>query len=792
MSKGNHAFIGKVAVLGAGVMGAQIAAHCANAKVPVTLLDLKSQEGDPNQLVKGALKRLTKLKPAPLSHPQNIEAISIGNFDDDLHLLEEADLVIEAIAERLDWKQALYEKIGPHIADHAILATNTSGLSIETLAEAVPGNIRDRFCVVHFFNPPRYMRLVELVPHTQTAPEVLDSLESFLVSTLGKGVIRGKDTPNFVANRIGVFSMLATMHHTQVLGLSFDLADKLTGPTIKRAKSATYRTMDVVGLDTMGHVVGTMEESLPSDPWHSLFKKPEALAQLITNGALGQKTGAGFYKKEGKVIKVFNTDANDYQDSTASISEPLQAILKIRDTKEQFQALRASDDTQAQFLWCLYRDLFHYCAVQLESIADTARDLDLAIRWGFGWAEGPFETWQKAGWQQVAQWIQEDIAANQTLAQAALPGWVLENDFAGPYQNNQAFSPASQSFKGRSDLAVYKRQFKPEAVLGEDHDKGKTLHECEGVRLWTTGDDIGILSFKSKLGTMGEEVLEGIRAALKVAENQCRAVVIWQDKGAYFSVGANLKQVADYIQAENWTAVDNYIANFQITTQAVRYASIPVVGAVQGYALGGGCELMMHCDRRVTALETYAGLVEVGVGVIPAGGGCKEMTMKAAALAQGGDPLPHLQKFFRTLAMGEMGLSAEEVRQKGFLTDSDSIVFHPDELLHVAKSEANALAEANYRPPLSRNIPVVGREGLAALRAELVNYLEGHFISEHDFFIANQLAEILCGGEVDAGTLVDENWLLDLERKVFIALVKVEKTQDRIVHMLKTGKPLRN
>ncbi len=374
MSKGTNAYIRKVAVLGAGVMGAQIAAHLANAKIPVILLDLKSDQNDPNQLAKAALHRLTQLKPAPLSQAENIDAISIGNFDDDLDKLEDADLVIEAIAERLDWKQALYQKIAPYINDSAILATNTSGLSLEALAEAVPETCRSRFCVVHFFNPPRYMRLVELVPHLKTEPEVLDNLESFLVSTLGKGVVRGKDTPNFVANRIGVFSMLATMHHTQSFGLSFDLVDKLTGPAIKRAKSATYRTMDVVGLDTMGHVVGTMEKNLPNDPWHQLFQTPDVLKNLVDKGALGQKSGAGFYKKEGKAIKVFSPAQNDYQTSEARVSDALQAILKTRDAKAQFQALRSSDDSQAKFLWSLYRDLFHYCAVQLESIADTARD----------------------------------------------------------------------------------------------------------------------------------------------------------------------------------------------------------------------------------------------------------------------------------------------------------------------------------------------------------------------------------------------------------------------------------
>ena len=492
--------IRKVAVLGAGVMGAQIAAHLANAGIPALLYDLPAREGDPNGLVTKAIAGLTKLEPAPLGVKDRASAIGACNYGADLARLRECDLVIEAIAERLDWKRDLYERIAPHLPPRAILASNTSGLSLASLSGAVPAALRPRFCGIHFFNPPRYMYLVEVIAAPETDAALLDSLEAFLTTTLGKGVIRAKDTPNFIANRIGIFSVLATMKHTQTFGLGFDVVDALTGPAIGRAKSATYRTADVVGLDTMAHVVKTMFDTLPDDPWHALFATPPVLAGLVAQGALGAKTKAGFFRKVGKDIQVLDPAARDYRVSAAQVAPEVAELLKIRSPAEKFAKLRASAHPEAQFLWAIFRDLFHYCAYQLASIADNARDVDLALRWGFGWQMGPFETWQAAGWKDIAGWLAEDIAAGKTLSNAPLPGWVTGAKVAaahGVHTAQGAYSAARDDFVARSALPVYCRQLFPDPVLSERALAGMTMFETDAVRMWHLGDDVGIVSFKS-------------------------------------------------------------------------------------------------------------------------------------------------------------------------------------------------------------------------------------------------------------------------------------------------------
>ena len=696
--------------------------------------------------------------------------------------------MIEAIAERLDWKADLYRRITPYLNDRAILATNTSGLSLNLLAESVPENLRARFCGIHFFNPPRYMPLAELIPGPATDPAILDLLETFLVSTLGKGVVRGKDTPNFIANRIGVFSMAAIMHHTQAFGLGLDLVDALTGPAIGRAKSATYRTADIVGLDTMDHVFKGSAHALPDDPWRSYYHVPDWLAALLAKGALGQKSGTGFYAAKGK--QVFDPATGAYRDVGAKPAEAVQAMLKLKNPAEKFAALRASDHPQAQFLWAIHRDVFHYAAVLLAEIADNARDVDFAIRWGYGWSRGPFEIWQAAGWRQVAAWIAEDIAAGKALTPTPLPAWVNQVD--GVHQPQGSYSAAENAYKPRSTLSVYQRQLYPEPVLGEAPPRyGETVFENSGVRLWTTGDGIGVLSFKTKLNVIGQEVLDGVLESLTIAEQQFSGLVIWQTE-APFSAGANLAQAAPVMLAGDFAAIAASVAKFQQTTSALRYSAIPVVGAVQGLALGGGCEFLMHCDRVVAALESYIGLVEVGVGLIPAGGGCKEFALRAAIQAKDSDLWPFLRPYFEAMAMARVLGSAEEAQQLGYLKPSDIILFNPHELLYVAKAQARALAETGYRPPQPRSIRVAGRTGIAACQMALVNLRDGGFISAHDYQLGLGIAAALCGGEVDANTLVDEAWLLGLERQAFVELAKNPLSQARIEHMLKTGKPLRN
>ena len=486
--------IRRAAVLGAGVMGAQIAAHLANAGVETVLFDLPAKDGDPNGIVLKAIENLKKLSPAPLADKSRVNSIMPANYDQHLPLLSGCDLIIEAIAERLDWKKDLYAKIAPLVGANAVLASNTSGLSINALADVLDEKLHHRFCGVHFFNPPRYMHLAELIPCAKTDAAVLDGLEAFLTTTLGKGVVYAKDTPNFIGNRIGVFSMLATMYHTDQYKLGYDVVDALTGPAIGHPKSATYRTADVVGLDTMGHVIKTMDDTLPNDPWHEYFKAPAVLQALIGKGALGQKAGAGFFRKVGKDILVLDPAKADYVPQAGKVSDEVAAILKLKSPAEKFAKLRANADPQAQFLWAIHRDLFHYSAYFLADIADSAREIDFAMRWGYGWQLGPFETWQAAGWADVAQWINEDIAAGKAMSKAALPAWAADRARKGVHDAQGSWSASANKQIPVSSAPVYKRQLFPEVMLGTKIDKGKTIFENDAARLWSLGgDDIAIL-----------------------------------------------------------------------------------------------------------------------------------------------------------------------------------------------------------------------------------------------------------------------------------------------------------
>jgi len=795
MSENSKLIVRRAAVLGAGVMGAQIAAHLANADVPVVLFDLAAKEGDPNGIVKKALDGLKKLDPAPLASKERLAYIDAANYEQHLSLLGECDLVIEAIAEKMEWKEDLYRKIAPHLKAGAIVASNTSGLSINKLSSTVPAEKRANFCGIHFFNPPRYMPLVEIIATTDSDPAMLDRLETWLVSRLGKSVVRAKDTPNFVANRVGVFSILAVMHHTQRLEMGFDEVDALTGPKIGRPKSATYRTADVVGLDTLAHVVKTMQDTLPGDPWHSHFQAPAWLAALIEKGALGQKTKCGIFRKQGKEIQVLDLAKQDYRTSAGEIAPEVAEILKIKNPAEKFAALRASGHKQAQFLWAIYRDVFHYCAFHLESIADNARDVDFAMRWGFGWAMGPFETWQAAGWKAIAAAVQADIDASLAMSTAPLPAWVMARD--GVHEPVGSWSAAEQGLKPRSALPVYGRQLYPETVLGEaPAAKGETVWENAGVRLWTHAQDpkIAILSITSKMHAIGDEVLDGVLEAVSRAERDFDGLVIWHE--APFAVGANLQQVGEACAKGEFDKLEATVAKFQRASMAFKHAQVPTVAAVQGMALGGGCEFVMHAAHRVMALESYVGLVEAGVGLIPAGGGCKEFAIRAAqfgARQAGGELFPFLQNVFQTIAMAKVAKSALEVQEMGFAKESDDVVFNAHELLHVALGRARAMAQAGYRPPLrARNIPVAGRPGIATLEMMLVNMKEGGFISAHDYRVARSAAIALCGGDVEQGSRVDDEWLLTVERREFVELLKTPETQARIKHMLETGKPLRN
>jgi len=789
----NRFIVRKAAVLGAGVMGAQIAAHLTATGIPVRLFDLPAAEGGRNDLVKQSIQRLTKLKPPPLADKGLVEFLHPANFEDDAHKLEDCDFIIEAVAERIDIKKSLYDTIEQHIREDAIFASNTSGLSITELSEVLPEKNRARFCGVHFFNPPRYMHLVELIPHAGTDPAVLDQLEVFLTQTLGKGVVRARDTPNFIANRVGTFSILSTIAHAERLGLGFDTVDALTGPAIGRPKSATFRLADVVGLDTLASVITTMQNKLADDPWHAYYNVPAWMQRLIDNGALGQKSGAGVFRKEGKTIRVLAPESGDdgqhYRDTDYTLDDDVKQVLGIKDPAEKLEAMADSDRPALQFLWALHRDLFQYCALHLEEIADSAREIDLAIRWGYGWAHGPFEIWQAAGWDRVAGLVRRDIDNGSALADAALPDWVERVD--GAHNDSGSVTGAGDT-SPRPDLAVFERQLMPPRLVGEKTPDGTTVADLPGVRLWTLEDDVLIVSHKSKMNVIDNGVIDGINEAVARAEREFSGIVIWQPEGP-FSAGANLKAAMGWVENGEFDKVEKLVADFQEANLRLRYAAVPSVAAVRGLALGGGLELAMHTSRVVAHLESYMGLVEAGVGLVPAGGGLGTLAFRVHDQTVAGDSYPLLEKRFKQVAMGQVAGSAMEAREMGYLTECDPIVMHEHELLHAAHGEIRGMLAAGYRAPLpGRRIPAAGDVGIATLKMLLANMYEGHFISDHDYEISERIADTLAGGAIDRDTQVDEHWLYALERKHFAALTKMKPTQERIAHMLKTGKPLRN
>ncbi|WP_175624905.1 MULTISPECIES: 3-hydroxyacyl-CoA dehydrogenase/enoyl-CoA hydratase family protein [Oxalobacteraceae] len=788
----------KVAVLGAGVMGAQIAAHCVNAKVPVILFDLPAKEGPKNGIVLRAVENLKKLSPAPLANVDYAPLIEVANYEDDLEKLKDCDLIIEAIAERMDWKHDLYKKVAPHIAANTIFASNTSGLSITALSEGFAADLKARFCGVHFFNPPRYMHLVELIPTAATKAEILDQLEGFLTSTLGKGVVRAYDTPNFIANRVGIFGMLATMHEAEKFGLTVDVVDDLTGSKLGRAKSGTFRTADVVGLDTMAHVIATMQNTLQDDPFFPVYKTPDILTKLIGGGALGQKAGAGFYKKVGKDILRIDPAKADYVAGGGKADDLIGRILKEKDPAKRMKALHDSTNPQAQFLWAIFRDAFHYIAVHLESIADNARDIDFALRWGFGWNNGPFETWQAAGWQQIATWVKEDIDAGKALSNAPLPAWVFDGR-NGVHAADGSWSPKQKKNIPRSHLPVYQRQAFRAALVGDNGANGQTagttVFEDESVRIWHQDDEVLILSFKTKMHVIGAGVTAGIKRAIEEAEQNYKGLVIWHAdaaEGGAFSAGADLQSMLPLFMSGGVKAIEPEVVKLQQAHQALKYANVPVVAAVAGLALGGGCELLLHAAKRVASIESYIGLVEVGVGLIPAGGGLKEAAARAANDARGNDILQFLKNYYMNAATAAVSRSALEAQTMGYLKSDDIIVFNAYELLHIAKTQARAMFDAGYRAPRKALVPLTGKYGLATIGAQLLNMRDGGFISAHDYKLGMMIAEVVSGGDIEQGSLVDEQWLLDHERKAFMELLNNPKTQERIMGMMQTGKPVRN
>jgi 3-hydroxyacyl-CoA dehydrogenase len=585
-------------------------------------------------------------------------------------------------------------------------------------------------------------------------------------------------------------------------GLTYDVVDDLTGRKLGRASSGTFRTADVVGLDTMAHVIKTLQDTLSADtdPFYASFATPPVLTALLEAGNLGQKSKAGFYKKVGRDILRYELESQSYVPGGQKADEVYGRMLK-KPAGERLKLLRNSTGAQGQFLWSILRNGFHYAAVHLATIAETARDVDQAMRWGFGMKQGPFELWQEAGWLQVAQWIQEDIEAGKALSKAPLPAWVFKGpvaDAGGVHTEQGSWNPSSGRFEPRRVLPVYARQLFPELLRGEAGPRfeaaGTTLHEDKNLRLWTLDHEVLIASLKTKMHTISPEVCEGLMQAVELAEKDFRGMVVWSGDEP-FSAGADLESTLPAFIAVGVAAIEDAEGFMQQTMLRLRYAGVPVVSAIRGLALGGGCELGLYSAKRVVAMESYIGLVEVGVGLVPGAGGLTYIARRAAenaATSTDRDLLKFLTEGFTAAAMAKVGTSAIESRKLGYLLESDVIVPHKDELLHVAIEQVKALDEAGYRPPHKRQFPVAGRSAKATIQGQLVNLRDGGYASQHDFHIASLIANVVTGGDVDANTLVTEEYLMTLERQAFCALVQHPKTQERILGMLSTGKPVRN
>ncbi|MBI5016495.1 MAG: 3-hydroxyacyl-CoA dehydrogenase [Deltaproteobacteria bacterium] len=794
----------QAAVLGAGVMGAAIAAHLANAGIPTLLLDIVPREPSDEERARGldlssaavrnrfafqGIEKALKANPAAFGHKDRARLVTPGNFEDDLVRLAGVDWVIEAVVERLDIKESLFQRVAPHLKPTALLTTNTSGLSVNAMAETLPEALRPRFFGTHFFNPPRYMHLLEVIPGAATDPAIVDAFTRFAEKRLGKGVVRAKDTPNFIANRIGVFSMLYTVGAMAKHGLTVEQVDALTGQALARPKSATFRTADLVGLDVLAHVARTQYDGAPDDERREVFELPAWLRAMIDKGLLGLKSGAGFYKsvKENDKKTTLGIDPSnlEYRPSGKADYPILADVKTVEDPGERVARLVAGKDAASRFAWDVTAAVLLYAARRIPEVAGDVASIDRAMRWGFGWEIGPFEIWDALGVKaSVDRMMAEgwDVPAPvRALAESATPRfYVTEGLGTKMWDLGTGTHTPLAPRAGVTVLADLKRV-------------GRTLFSNPEASLIDLGDGVACLEFHSKMNAIGGGIMQAIQKTVAEAGTAFDALVVG-NQGENFSVGANLMLLLFEALEGNLPEIDGVVRAFQASTLALKYAPVPVVAAPFGRVLGGGAEVCLHCHRVQASHETYVGLVEVGVGLLPAGGGTKELLLRAmAACPPGADPLPHVRRAFETIALAKVSLSAWEAFDLGFLRPGDSVTLHREHLIHDAKRSALGLLETGWQP-LQRpaHVSVMGREGLANIRSMLYTMKEGRQISEHDTLVTEKVAWVLCGGEVDYGATVTEDYLLDLERRAFVELCAQRKTLERIQYILKTGKPLRN
>ena len=785
----------KAAVLGAGTMGAQIAAHLANAGIPTHLLDIvpRDDKGDRNLIARAGFEAAKKSKPAAFFTADLAALVSIGNFEDDLAKLKDCDLIIEAVVENLELKRQLYEKVEQHRRLGAVIASNTSGIPLKQLAERHSEDFRAHFLGMHFFNPPRYMHLVELIRTEWTKPEVSCSMFGFLDERLGKGVVVAKDRPNFIANRIGTFGALVTMRTMLDDGYSIEEVDKITGPAVGRPKTATFRTFDLVGLDVFAHVVRNLHENLPDDPEREMFVMPDFVTKMIEKGWLGNKTKAGFYQRkksdgDKREIWTLNSATLDYRPSQKVKLPSLEMAKNIEDTRERLKTLAWSKDRVGAFLWKTLSRTLCYAADRIPEIADTVVEIDRAMRWGFNWELGPFEVWDAIGVEKSVATLEEEgrnIPSNvRSMIDAGVKSFYRKKDGQHFY-----YDFASEEYRPLAD---------PPGTINLKSLKDRTgvVKKNSGASLIDLGDGVAGLEFHSKMNSIGGDTLEMLKVALNEVEKNFVGLVVG-NQGQNFSVGANLMLMLMEAQDENWEELDMIGRFFQQSVMSLRYSPKPVVVAPFQMVFGGGCEMVLHADRVRASAETYIGLVEVGVGIIPAGCGTKEMLVRALdsipADMKEADPFPFVKRAFETIALAKVATSAEEARGFGFLREEDSISMNPDRLIADAKKEVLALAASGYVQPQPRtDILALGNPALATLKLGVHLMKRAGYISDHDALIGEKLARILTGGDLNHATRVSEQYLLDLEREAFLSLIGTRKTQERIAHMLKTGKPLRN
>ncbi|HEY0004623.1 MAG TPA: 3-hydroxyacyl-CoA dehydrogenase NAD-binding domain-containing protein [Pyrinomonadaceae bacterium] len=800
--------IEKAAVLGAGTMGAQIAAHLANAQIPVLLLDIAPRELTPeeqargltleskevrNRIARAGLEAAKKARPAAFFTPSSVSLVQVGNFDDDLAKLRDCDLIIEAVVENLEIKRNLYERVEDFRRPGSVVASNTSGIPIRQLAEGRSEDFRAHFLGIHFFNPPRYLHLVELIRTEWTRPEVSCFIYGFLDQRLGKGVVAAKDRPNFIANRIGTFGAMVTIKTMLEEGYTIEEVDKITGQAVGRPKSATFRTFDLVGLDVFGHVVKNLYEALPDDDEREVFVAPEFLTRMIGQGWLGNKTRGGFYKKqkgEGEKQDIWTVEVAslEYRPAQKVKLPALDMAKNIEETPERIKTLVWSRERVGAFLWKTMSRTFRYAANRIPEIADTVVEVDRAMRWGFGWELGVFETWDAIG-------VEKSVARMKDEGQA-IPANVAQMLEAGA--NSFYKTENGQKFYFDFASAQYVEMSEPVGtiLLKSQKERAGVIKKNAGASLIDLGDGVACLEFHSKMNAIGGDTLQMLKFALGEVEKNFLGLVVG-NQGTNFSVGANLMLLLLEAQEENWEEIDMIVRAFQNATMSLRYSAKPVVVAPFQLTFGGGCEMVLHGDRVRAAAETYIGLVEVGVGLIPAGGGTKEMLLRALdSIPQGmedADPFPFVKRVFETIALAKVATSAEEARTLGFLREEDTVSMNHDRLIADAKQEVLALASTGYVEPQPRtDIPALGLPALATLKLGIHQMKRGGFISDYDALIGEKLARILTGGDLNHPTRVSEQHLLDLEREAFLSLCGERKTQERIAHMLKSGKPLRN